>query len=51
MWRDTPDFSQRFSAQIDPDGQVIRGRWEKSSDQGRTWQHDFNLDYIRSASS
>jgi hypothetical protein len=48
MWRDTPAFSQRFSAQIEADGQVIRGRWEKSSDQGVTWEHDFNLDYVRS---
>jgi hypothetical protein len=51
MWRDTAEFSQRFSALIDPDGQAIRGRWEKSTDQGTTWQHDFNLDYVRSASS
>jgi hypothetical protein len=49
MWRDTEEFSQRFSAQIDPDGQAIRGRWEKSSDQGATWEHDFDLDYVRSA--
>jgi hypothetical protein len=47
MWRETPQFTQRFSAQIDPDGRVIRGRWEKSSDQGTTWEHDFNLDYVR----
>ena len=48
MWREAPDFSQRFSAQIDADGEVMRGRWEKSTDGGKTWQHDFNLDYIRS---
>jgi hypothetical protein len=48
VWRDTPAFSQRFSARIDPDGRVIRGKWEKSSDQGATWEHDFNLDYTRS---
>ncbi len=50
MWRDTPQFSQRFTALIDPGGQAIRGRWEKSTDQGTTWQHDFNLDYVRPAS-
>ena len=47
MWRDTPEFSQRFEARLDPDAGAIRGRWEKSPDQGATWEHDFNLDYIR----
>jgi hypothetical protein len=47
MWRTAPDFSQRFTAQIDADGDIMRGRWEKSTDGGKTWQHDFNLDYIR----
>ena len=47
MWRDTPEFSQRFDAQLDPDAGAIRGRWEKSTDQGATWEHDFNLDYVR----
>lgn len=51
MWRDVPGFSQRFSARIDPDGQAVRGRWEKSSDRGKTWEHDFNLDYVRVALS
>jgi hypothetical protein len=27
--------------------QIIRGRWKDSTDRGRTWKHDFNLDYIR----
>jgi hypothetical protein len=48
MWREASDFSQRFSAHIDANGDVLRGRWEKSTDSGKTWQHDFNLDYIRS---
>ena len=47
MWRDTSEFSQRFDAQLEPDGRTIRGRWEKSTDQGATWEHDFNVDYIR----
>jgi hypothetical protein len=50
MSRDTPDFSQRFEARLDPDAGVIRGRWEKSTDQGATWEHDFNLEYIRERS-
>lgn len=51
MRRDSPESGQRFLAQIDPEGQVIRGRWEKSSDHGTTWEHDFNLDYVRSVPS
>lgn len=47
MRRETPEFSQRFDAQLDPDAQAIRGRWEKSVDRGATWEHDFNIDYVR----
>jgi hypothetical protein len=47
MWRDTPEFSQRFDAQLDPDSGAIRGRWEKSTDRQVTREHDFNVDYIR----
>jgi hypothetical protein len=51
MWRDTGDYIQRFNAQLDPGMQKIRGRWEDSSDQGRTWKDDFNIDYIREQTS
>ncbi len=47
--RTTPEFSQRFSAEVDPDGERISGRWEKSLDGGTTWEHDFYLDYLREA--
>ncbi len=47
MWRDTPEFSQRFDAELGPDARAILGRWEKSTDQQATWEHDFNIDYIR----
>jgi len=46
-----PDFSQRFEAHVDPDAGAIRGRWEKSTDEGATWEHDFNVDYIRDKTS
>jgi hypothetical protein len=49
MSRDTPRFSQRFEAVLDVEQGVIRGRWEKSTDQGAIWEHDFNVDYIRAA--
>jgi hypothetical protein len=51
IWRVSPEFTQRFSAEIDPNGQVIRGQWSKSLDGGTTWEHDFNLDYVRSVRS
>jgi len=47
IWRENPEFSQRFEAELEPGGGRIRGRWEKSTDHGATWEHDFNLDYIR----
>ena len=51
MWRNTPDFTQRFHAEVDLDATMIRGRWEKSTDQGATWEHDFNIDYMREPAS
>jgi hypothetical protein len=51
MWRNTPEFSQRFDAQLLLDAGTIRGRWEKSADQGVSWEHDFNVDYIRESSA
>ncbi|MBV9838936.1 MAG: hypothetical protein JO156_12515 [Solirubrobacterales bacterium] len=50
MWRHTPQFAQRFDAEIDLDGQTIRGRWEKSV-AGAAWEHDFRIDYIRRGST
>jgi hypothetical protein len=47
LWRDHPRFSQRFQAAIEPDGRRIAGRWEKSVDAGASWEHDFNVDYLR----
>jgi hypothetical protein len=46
LWRNTPDFSQRFEGQFSADGRTITARWEKSSD-GATWEHDFDLTYTR----
>lgn len=39
IWREAPGFSQRFTG-------TISGYWEKSHD-GATWEHDFDLTYIR----
>jgi hypothetical protein len=47
MWRDTPEFSQRFDADVSADQTEITGTWRKSSDGGATWEHDFNVGYRR----
>ena len=46
LWRDGPDFAQRFSGRFDASGDVISGAWEKSAD-GSAWEHDFDLTYRR----
>ena len=45
MWRDTPEFSQRFDAEVSPGRAEISGRWQKSFDAGTTWEHDFKVRY------
>ena len=46
MWRQSPDFSQRFEGNIADDGNKILAHWEKSDD-GHTWEHDFDITYSR----
>jgi hypothetical protein len=41
-----PDFSQRFIGTFDNENNTIVGRWEISND-GPTWDHDFDLTYTR----
>jgi hypothetical protein len=47
MSRETPEFSQRFEAEISADHTQITGSWLRSSDGGATWEHDFNVSYTR----
>ena len=47
MWRDTPEFSQRFDADVTPGQAEIKGRWQKSVDGGTTWEHHFTVRYSR----
>lgn len=47
MWRNDPNFSQRFQTALDHDGTTISGRWKKSFAAGATSEHDFDIDYIR----
>ncbi len=46
MWRNTPEFSQRFEGKISKDGNTIKANWEKSFD-SRKWEHDFAILYKR----
>jgi hypothetical protein len=41
------DFHQRFIGEIGEDGRTIRGRWERSDDEGATWEHDFDVIFRR----
>ena len=45
MWRDTPEFSQRFDAEVSASLAEINGSWQKSVDGGTTWEHDFRVRY------
>jgi hypothetical protein len=47
LWRDAPGFSQRFEAKIAPGRAEINGSWQKSVDEGTTWEHDFTVRYRR----
>ena len=49
--REAPDFSpldfaQRYTGTFSDDGTKIIGRWEIVHD-GSTWEHDFDLTYLR----
>ncbi|WP_405623185.1 hypothetical protein [Streptomyces sp. NBC_00076] len=57
MWRllrETPDFSplafrQRFTGDVDDDGDTIHGTWETSPTGGpAAWERDFTVTYRRS---
>ena len=45
-WRNTPDFSQRFTGKISADGRTIEGSGELSRD-GGDWEGDLQLTYTR----
>ena len=46
MWRNSPDFSQRFEGKLSEDGNTITAHWQNSSD-GSTWEHDFDVTYAK----
>ncbi|MFJ4652562.1 hypothetical protein ACIP5Y_14965 [Nocardia sp. NPDC088792] len=48
--RTTPEFTQRFRAEVAADGTTVDGEWQKSYDSGVTWEHDFDVRYTRTDS-
>jgi uncharacterized protein DUF1579 len=46
LWRDFPEFSQRFHGMFTEDRRIITAYWEKSSD-GSNWERDFDLTYTK----
>jgi hypothetical protein len=46
LWREAPNFWQRFEGKLSKDGKIIKAHWEKSED-GTTWEHDFDLTYTK----
>jgi hypothetical protein len=46
VWRDFPDFSQRFEGKFSEDRNTITAHWDKSFE-GSTWEHDFDLTYTK----
>jgi hypothetical protein len=47
LWREAAGFCQRFKGTVSKDGNTITASWEMSRDEGKTWEHDFDLRYRR----
>jgi hypothetical protein len=47
MWRTNLTFSQRFEGALSRDASEIDAHWEKSTDGGKTWHHDFDMTFRR----
>ena len=46
MWRDAPDFSQRFEGSFEDGGDTISGLWKLSRD-GSSWDDDLQITFRR----
>jgi hypothetical protein len=46
VWREAPQFNQRFFGELSSDGNTITARWEMSRDSS-SWNKDFDLFYRR----
>ena len=48
VWREAPEFHQRYTGTFSEDGSTLTGAWEASED-GTQWRHDFDLIHTRVA--
>lgn len=46
LWRDDPEFAQRFMGTFSDNGNTITAYWENSAN-GSTWERDFDMIYTR----
>jgi hypothetical protein len=46
IWRDDPEFSQRFEATVSADRHTADGRWHTRAAGGK-WEHDFDVAHAR----
>ena len=47
LYREGPDWPQRYVGEFSDDGNAITGRWERGSEPGAPLQHDFDLNFSR----
>ncbi len=47
LFRDGPDWPQRYIGELSEDGNIITGRWEAGSESGAPLEHDFDMTYTR----
>jgi hypothetical protein len=47
LFRDGPDWPQRYIGHISEDGNTITGRWERGTYLGAPLEHDFDLNFTR----
>jgi len=47
IWRNNAEFSQRYEGHLSDDYKTITSHWEKSTDGGKTWNHDFDMTFTR----
>ena len=47
LWREGPDWPQRYVGELSDDGNKIMGRWERGESLGAPLKHDFDLTYKR----
>jgi hypothetical protein len=47
LWREGPDWPQRYVGELSEDGNAITGSWQRGESLGAPLQHDFDLSYRR----